>query len=292
MGSTAVGKSSVGLRLAKEFDGEIIGADSMQVYKGFDIGTGKLTAAECDGVVHKLIDVVDGDSEFSVGEYVKLAAAEIEKTAQSGKLPIIVGGTGLYVTSLLNGCNFANAPKDAMLRDTIKALSHFFGAKAVHYLLESVDAPSAQNIAVNDVKRAVRALEIYALRGAPKSTEAATEQNGEYDYLAIVLTLPRDEMYKRIDARVKRMFDDGLVDEVKGLLRNKDCGSMQALGYKQIAASPDAPRAELESLTAQKTRNYAKRQVTYFKNMKLNKIFIDARDYQAVRNAVAEFLEK
>ncbi|MCH5154236.1 MAG: tRNA (adenosine(37)-N6)-dimethylallyltransferase MiaA [Clostridiales bacterium] len=289
VGCTAVGKSDTAIKLAKRFGGEIIGADSMQIYRGFDIGTGKLTAEECDGVVHKMIDIADGDADFSVGEYVKIATMEIERTHNSGKLPMIVGGTGLYVYSLLSGCNFADAPKDENTRLKLKLIAHFFGSKALHYMLQSIDSQSAAKISANDCKRVVRALEIYILRGRTKTDTVAHEK--PYDDLTIVLTLPRDILYERINRRVHRMFDDGLIDEVKSLLKYKNNTSMQALGYKQIAADIDAPREQLEQITAQKTRNYAKRQMTYFNNMKLNKVFIDARDYDTITETVEKFLE-
>ncbi len=291
VGCTAVGKSETALKLAEKFDGVLVGADSMQIYRGFDIGTGKLTKGECRGIEHKLIDIVDGDADFSVGEYVKKASAEIDRIASDGKLPVIVGGTGMYVYSLLSGCNFSNAPKDNGIRNQLKILSHFFGGKCVHKLLELVDKQSADNIAVNDVKRTVRALEIYFVTGKPKS-RVADKLESPYDAITIVLTLPRELLYEKINARVKKMFDTGLMDEVRSLMKYKKCGSMQALGYKQIAEDPDAPREVVEPLVAQKTRNYAKRQMTYFNNMKLdNTVFIDARNYDEVERTVAKFLE-
>lgn len=290
VGSTAVGKSDTALRLAREFGGEVVGADSMQIYRGFDVGTGKLTPQERAGVEHHLIDIVDGDAQFSVGEYVKLAKSAIADIHSRGKKSIIVGGTGLYVYSLLSGCDFADAPKNADVRDGIKLIGHFFGGGVLHTLLGRVDAQSAASISQNDVKRTVRALEIFAVSGTPKS-EAVGYNNSEYDSLSIVLTLPRDVLYEKINERVHAMFESGLIEETKALLRYKNCGSMQALGYKQIAEFPDMPRDRLEELVAQKTRNYAKRQITYFKNMKLNKVFIDARDYIAVRKTAAEFWE-
>ena len=291
VGCTAVGKSETALKLAKRFNGVLIGADSMQIYRKFDIGTGKLTKAECDGVEHKLIDIVDGDADFSVGEYVELADKEINSAHSRGKLPIIVGGTGMYVYSLLSGCNFGNTPKNEQLRKSLKVSSHFFGAKVMHELLRNVDNTSANKIAVHDCKRVIRALEIYAVNGEPKSSVAEHNESA-YDALTIVLTLPRDVLYDRINKRVCKMFDDGLINEAMELSRYKNCGSMQALGYKQIMADPTASREQLEELTARKTRNYAKRQITYFKNMKLNKIFIDARDYNEVELSVKNFLEQ
>lgn len=289
VGCTAVGKSDTAIRLAKQFGGEIIGADSMQIYKGFDIGTGKLTEAECDGVVHKMIDIADGDADFSVGEYVKVAKAEIKSTHNRGKLPIIVGGTGLYVFSLLSGCNFADAPKDDNIRYALKLIAHFFGSKVLHCMLTSIDEQAARKISANDCKRVVRALEIFCLRGQTKSSVVSQEK--PYDDLTIVLTLPRDILYDKINRRVHAMFEDGLIDEVKSLLKYKNHTSMQALGYKQIAANINAPRELLEQITAQKTRNYAKRQMTYFNNMKLNKVFIDVRNYDQIVQTVEQFLE-
>ncbi len=290
VGCTAVGKSAAALDLAKRFNGTLIGADSMQIYRGFDIGTGKLTKSECGGVEHKLIDIVDGDADFSVGEYVVLADQAIREADAQGKIPIIVGGTGLYVYTLLSGCDFASTPKNDKVRDSIKACCHFFGGGVLHDFLSVVDKTSADKISPNDIKRTVRALEIYAVSGTPKSSASRTQT--DYDSLVIVLTLPREILYDRINKRVHEMFENGLIDEARGLVRYADCGSMQALGYKQIIENPTMPREELEALVAQKTRNYAKRQTTYFKNMKLEKQFIDARDMETLYDAVAAFLEE
>ncbi|MCH5350391.1 MAG: tRNA (adenosine(37)-N6)-dimethylallyltransferase MiaA [Clostridiales bacterium] len=291
VGCTAVGKSAIALDLAKKFDGELIGADSMQIYRGFDIGTGKLTKEECRGITHKLIDVADGDDDFSVGEYVELAKNAITDTAKSGKLPIIVGGTGMYVYSLLSGCDFAGTSKNDAVRVALKTAGHFLGGKTLHDILSEVDSSAAQKISPNDVKRVIRALEIFYLTGAPKSL-VATQSEPPFDALTIVVTLPRELLYERINARVKSMFECGLIDEVNGLKQYVGCGAMQALGYKQIIENPDMPYDELVALVSQKTRNYAKRQMTYFNNMKLDKVFIDARDTDKIERAVTEFLEK
>ena len=291
VGPTAAGKSDIALRLAESMNGELIGADSMQIYRGFDIGTGKLTPSECGAIKHWLIDVANGGDDFSVGNYVELASAAVRYVSDRGKLPIIVGGTGMYVYALLSGCNFASTPKDENTRMSLKILAHVIGGAGIHALLANIDGLSAGGISRNDVKRTIRALEIFALSGAPKSRVAALCES-QFDSLTIVLTLPRAELYDRIDARVHKMFDDGLIDEALGLMQYRDCGSMQALGYKQIMQNPSMPRSELEKLVAQKTRNYAKRQMTYFNNMKLDKIFIDARDFVAVERAVREFTEQ
>lgn len=291
VGPTAVGKSETALNLAEIFNGEIVGADSMQIYRGFDIGTGKLPIYERRGIAHYMIDVCDGDCDFSVGEYVKKSSQVIFDIHSRGKLPIIVGGTGMYVYSLLSGCDFGSAPKNEGVRAQLKSAAHFFGGTTIHKLLTFVDKASADKISVSDVKRNIRALEIFALTGKPKS-KAAGYSSPPYDALTIVLTLPREILYERINKRVKKMFDDGLIDETASLMQYKDCGSMQALGYKQIASNPDSPREELEPLVAQKTRNYSKRQMTYFKNMNLNKKFIDVRDTDKVISTVKEFLER
>lgn len=289
-GCTAVGKSDTALRLAKRFNGAIVGADSMQIYRGFDIGTGKLMPKERCGIDHYMIDIVDGDAYFSAGDFAERAAAAIENIYDGGKLPIIVGGTGMYLYSLLSGFNFADTPKDDGIRTALKTAANFLGSKTMYRLLTLSDATSANKISVNDCKRIIRALEILAVGGKTKSA-AAVSCGKPYDDLTVVLTLPRELLYDRINRRVRKMFDDGLIDEAKSLLRYKDCQSMQALGYKQIVANPNMSRAELETLTAQKTRNYAKRQMTYFNNMKLNKVFIDVREYSAVEDCVAKFLE-
>ncbi|MCM1367370.1 MAG: tRNA (adenosine(37)-N6)-dimethylallyltransferase MiaA [Roseburia sp.] len=288
VGCTAVGKSAIALRLAREFNGVIIGSDSMQIYRGFDIGTGKLTKSELGGVRHELIDVADGDTPFSVGDYVELASKAIADAHSQGKLPIITGGTGMYVYSLFSGCNFANTPKNDVIRTALKLCAHIFGADVIFSFLRAVDGESAQKIAKNDVKRVVRALEIFAIKGEPKS--AAADIKKPYDDMTIVLTLPRDMLYGRINARVRKMFDDGLIEEAKSLAEYADKQSMQALGYKQIISYPEMPRDELVELVAQKTRNYAKRQITYFKNVKLNKVFIDARDEDEIFKCVKNFI--
>ena len=291
VGCTAVGKSEIALNLAEKFNGELIGADSMQIYRGFDIGTGKLTKEECRGITHKLIDVADGDKDFSVGEYVELAKSAVTETARSGKLPILVGGTGMYVYSLLSGCDFAGTPKNDSVRAALKTAGHFLGGKTLHNMLRIVDKAAAEKISCNDVKRTVRALEIFYLTGAPKSV-ISSKSSPPFDALTVVVTLPRELLYERINARVKKMFEKGLIDEVKGLTRYVGCGSMQALGYKQIVENPDMPYDDLLSLVSQKTRNYAKRQITYFNNMKLDKVFIDARDTEKIEQTVRDFLRK
>ncbi len=289
VGCTSVGKSDIAVKLAREIGGEIISADSMQIYRGFDIGTGKLSRKDMCGVAHHMIDIADGDADFSVGDYVESAKKIIYDISVRGKLPLIVGGTGLYVNALFSGCNFADSPKDVDMRNVLKLASHFFGGNIMHKLLRNIDEQSACNISENDTKRIIRALEIYLSSGKTKTDAVKTEK--PYDDLTVVLTLPRDILYERINNRVHKMFDDGLIDEVNGLMRFKNCGSMQALGYKQIAENPGSSRIMLEELTAQKTRNYAKRQITYFKNIKLNKVFIDARDYELIKSTVTRFTE-
>lgn len=287
-GCTAVGKSETAIKIAQRFNGAIIGADSMQIYKKFNIGTGKVTQDEQCGVSHSLIDIINGDEEFSVGEYVDYATNVIQKISNSGKLPILVGGTGLYINALFSGCNFANSPKNQNLRNELKLLAHFFGKKLIFDALTNVDALSANKIAQNDVKRVIRALEIFLLNGKPKSTVINTDK--PFDDLTIVLTLPREILYNKINARVQKMFDDGLIDEVNSLKEYVGKQSFQAIGYKQVAENPQMSKEELVELVARKSRNYAKRQTTYFKNVNLNKVFIDARDYEQIVKTVNNFI--
>ncbi len=288
VGCTAVGKSETAIRLAKRFNGTVIGADSMQIYRGFDIGTGKLAASERCGIEHRMIDIVNGDEPFSVGQYVSAADAEIRKAAADGKLPIIVGGTGLYVNALFSGYNFAERSNSDDVRKALKISSHFIAC--LHDLLSVIDEKAANEISANDVKRTIRALEIYFVGGKSKSAAIAAKK--PYDDFTLVLTLPRETLYEKINARVHKMFDDGLIDETRNLGRYAGQQPMQALGYKQIIQYPNATREELEAVVAQKTRNYAKRQTTYFKNMKLDKTFIDVRNYDEIGSSVARFLEE
>ncbi|MBR2970522.1 MAG: tRNA (adenosine(37)-N6)-dimethylallyltransferase MiaA [Clostridia bacterium] len=276
-GPTAVGKSAAAINLAKRFNGEVISADSMQIYKGMDIGTGKVTLEEADGVPHYLLDVVMPNEEYSVGQYVFDAKKAIDDIVSRGKMPILCGGTGLYINSLLFGHSFAGAPKDEIIRDKLKAFATKEGADKLYARLKEVDPVSAEQINKNDTKRIIRALEIYEITGKPRGDFKDVGQP-LYDYVMFVITDEREVLYERINRRVDNMVSSGLLDEVKGLYIYKEYNSMQAIGYKEIVCHIDGGITFDEAIEQikQNSRRYAKRQMTFFRGMKTQKHFVAA----------------
>ena len=291
-GPTAVGKSDAAVTAALQLDGEVISADSMQIYKGMDIGTGKIKPSEMCGVPHYMIDVASPDEDYSVGRYVFEARAAVEDVARRGKLPIIVGGTGLYINSLLLSHSFAGTPKNEQIRSSLKQFAAENGADALHARLKEVDPISAQTIMASDVKRVIRALEIFYSAGKPKSELSDEATEPVYDYKLIVLSDDREELYDRINKRVDKMIECGLVDEVKKLYKYKDCNSMQAIGYKEIIAylEGSSTLTDAVEIVKQSSRRYAKRQMTFFRGMKLNKVFLSASDSSKISNIFREEL--
>ncbi len=292
-GPTGVGKSAAAIEAAKSFDGEIIGADSMQIYKGLDIGTGKVTPKQREGVPHYMIDIVDPDREFSVGDYVSLASKDIEEIISKNKLPIIVGGTVFYINGLLGGFNFASAPKDEAIRERLKREGEEQGSEYLYGKLLAVDPTSARAISPKDVKRVIRALEIFYVTGKPKS-EIAVTKACPYDFLLINLTDDRDKLYQRIESRVDGMVADGLVDEVKGFYGIKGCQSMQAIGYKEIIEYLDSAITLNEAIEKIKinSRHYAKRQMTFIRSLKFEKKDLYYRDYEGLFAEISVFCKK
>lgn len=285
-GPTAVGKSAFGVKAAQLLNGEIISADSMQIYRGMDIGTGKITASEMHGIKHHMLDVADPDEDYSVGQYVYEAANLIKDIAIRGKLPIIVGGTGLYINSLMFGHSFSQTQRNEEIRAQLRRFVAENGNSALHQKLAEVDPVSAQKIMVNDVKRAIRAYEIYLITGKPRS-EQLDENKPMYNYKMLVLTDDRETLYQRINARVDDMLNRGLIDEVRSLYRYKNCNSMQAIGYKEIIKYFDGEITVEQAIEEIKkgSRNYAKRQMTFFRGIKLEKEFLQVSD-------CAEYLSK
>lgn len=295
-GPTAVGKSDLAVKLAKRFNGEVVSADSMQIYKGMDVGTGKITEAETEGIKHRMIDVVTPDESYSVGRFVSDASREINNIP-TDKIPIVVGGTGLYVNALVNGMNLSGSAADAEIRNKWKEAVKDHGLDFAYNQLARIDPKSAEKIDRNDEKRIIRALEIYEATGKPKSS-AVTSSDCEYDYILIVLTSDRETLYRRINARVCKMFESGLIDEVKRLTQYENCQSMQAIGYKQTIAYLKAVN-EKQSLAAlvdevcKLSRNYAKRQMTFFRGIRSpRKCYIDAKREDLIFNLTQEFLNK
>ncbi len=285
LGPTAVGKTEISLALAEEIGAEIISADSMQVYRGMDIGTAKPTPAERARVPHHVIDVAEPWEEFSAGRYVRLADEAIGDVTRRGKIPLVVGGTGMYIRALLEGI-FEGPGADLKLREGL-AETELKEPGALHKILKNVDLKAADRIHPSDIRRIVRALEVYEKTGKTISENQSQwrgEGSGEgrYDYKIAGLTMPRPQLYGRIDARVENMLKNGLLNEVKTLRENgctREMPSMQALGYKQLLAYFDGElnlQATIE-LIKRDTRRYAKRQYTWF-NAQKNVAWIDVSD--------------
>ncbi len=290
-GPTAVGKSAIAIDSAIKYGGEIVGADSMQIYKKMDIGTGKVTKAEMRGISHHIIDIVMPDEEYSVGRYVTEARNDIDEITKRGKIPILVGGTGLYINSLIFNHTFAGTSKDEAIRDRLKEEAQRDGLEKLYLKLLSVDPQSAAKINKNDSKRIIRALEIYEITGKPRS-EFKDEYKEIYDYLLLVLHDERESLYKRINARVDKMFDNGLIDEVRGLYNYKEYNSMQAIGYKEVIDYLDGKISleEAKECVKQNSRRYAKRQMTFFRGMKAEKRFIDIKD--DIKDLIEKFIQR
>jgi tRNA dimethylallyltransferase len=269
-GPTGVGKTGFAIELARQFNGEIVGADSMQIYRHMNIGTAKPTAAEQAEVAHHMVDIVDPHEDFDAAEYGRLAYACVTRLIERDKLPFVVGGTGLYIKALIYGLAQA-VPSDDKIRSQLKAELSQSSALAMHNRLAQVDPQSARRIHPNDTFRILRALEVFQITGRPIS--AFHDSHGfaqtRFDALRIGLTLPRPQLYARIDQRVDAMLVQGLVDEVRVLLdKGLDCRlkSMQSLGYRHMA---DFLQGRLEWDEAVRTlkrdhRRYAKRQMTWF----------------------------
>ena len=270
-GATASGKTALSLACAEKFNGEIISADSMLVYQGLDIGTAKPMVEERRGIPHYMIDVVSPLESFSVSDYENMALPIVERLLQEGKTPIICGGTGFYINSLLYKSQFGNIGADEKVRAYYEDLAQEEGKEYVHAILKEKDPESAEKLHYNDLKRVIRALEIYERTGKPKSAQQ-DKPVPRFDFTSVSIEYPRETLYERINLRVEQMFEQGLLDEVKALLAkgvSADSQCMQGIGYKEIAEGLriGATVEEMKELIQKNTRNYAKRQQTFFKRM-------------------------
>lgn len=274
-GPTAVGKTKTSISLAKAINGEIISADSMQVYKHMDIGSAKITKEEMQGVVHHLIDVLEPDEEFHVVKFQQMAKEAMDEIYAKGKIPIVVGGTGFYIQALLYDIDFTEQETDFAYRESLETLAQEKGAEYLHQLLEEVDEKAAKEIHANNVKRVIRALEFYKQTGNKISEHNERERQKEspYHFAYIVLNDVRENLYKRIDQRVDEMIHRGLVQEVEQLKKKgytKEMVSMQGLGYKEILSflNQELSLEEAIYILKRDTRHFAKRQLTWFKREK------------------------
>lgn len=270
-GATASGKTSLSIACAKRFNGEIISADSMLVYKGLDVGTAKPTVDERENVPHHMIDVVSPMDSFSVSDYEKMALPIVERLLAEGKTPIICGGTGFYINSILYKSQFGNVGANEEIRVKYEKIAEELGVEYLHKILCEKDPESGRKLHPNDKKRVIRALEIYDVTGVAKSLQQDAP-TPRFDFIAVSVDYPREALYERINLRVEEMFTQGLMDEVQYLLSNgvtMDMQCMQGIGYKEVVEgiSLGLSVGEIKERIKQNTRNYAKRQITFFKRM-------------------------
>lgn len=297
IGPTAVGKTNTSIQLAKKFDGEIISGDSMQIYKGMDVGTAKITEEEKKGIPHHLLDIREPHESFSVAEFQQLVRKKISEIHSRGKLPMIVGGTGLYIQSVLYDYQFTDTPGDENYRRELEEDFIEKGNEWLHNKLYEIDPVSATNIHPNNSRRVIRALEIFHCTGKPMS-KYLEEQTKELQYDAAVLglTMDREQLYERINLRVELMLEEGLLEEVESLYNKgvKNVQSVQAIGYKELYEYLDGTitldRA-VENLK-QNSRRYAKRQLTWFRN-KMDVAWFDMTDsgqHQKIIKDISDFI--
>lgn len=271
-GPTAVGKTELSIRLAKRIGGEIVSADSMQVYRHMDIGSAKIRPEQMQGVAHHLIDVLEPDEEFHVVRFQEFAKKYIRQIHSRGKIPILTGGTGFYIQAVLYDIDFTETAGDPSYRSHLERLEEEKGKGYLHHLLAQVDAASAEQIHANNQKRVIRALEYYHETGEPISKHNEQEKSKEspYRFAYFVLNDDRARLYERIDRRVDQMLEEGLVEEVRSLQKRgytKDMVSMQGLGYKEILSylNGECTLEEAIYILKRDTRHFAKRQLTWFK---------------------------
>lgn len=283
-GPTAVGKTEASILLAKKINGEIISADSMQVYKGMDIGTAKITKDEMMGVPHHLIDILSPEQDFNVYTFQQLAKTAVDDICSRGKIPILAGGTGFYIQALLYGISFKEEANTYRLK--LEKILEEKGNLYLHAMLEEVDPASANIIHPNNIKRVIRALEFYQETGEPISKHNETERQKESQFQSayFVLNMPREQLYERINLRIDKMLADGLLQEVTTLKEmgvKKEMTSMQGIGYKEVLdyLNGETSYEEMVYLLKRDTRHFAKRQITWFKREK-DVIWMDKTKYQ------------
>lgn len=297
-GPTAVGKTDISIQLAKKINGEIISADSMQVYRHMDIGTAKITPQEMDGVRHHLIDIMEPEESFNIAVFKEMADEAINDIYDRGKIPVIVGGTGFYIQSVLYDIDFTPDDGSDKYRKELEQLAAAKGADYMHELLRQTDPESAQAIHKNNVKRVIRALEYYKQTGQKMSEHNAEEKQKEsaYNFAYFVLNDDREVLYDRINRRIDIMLRDGLVDEVRGLMQrglDKNYVSMQGLGYKEIIdyLKGECTLEEAVYILKRDTRHFAKRQLTWFGHEK-EVIYVNVNEFDRNKELELEYMLK
>lgn len=297
-GPTAVGKTELSIGLAKQINGEIISADSMQIYKYMDIGTAKIKKEEMDGVKHYLVDELDPSDEFNIVRFQKMAKKAMEEIWEKGKIPIIVGGTGFYIQSIVYDINFSEEKEGNGYRQELEQLAREKGGDWLHEQLRKVDSISAEKIHPNNIKKVIRALEYYKENNAPISThnEEQMQKESPYHFAYFVLNRDRSVLYERIDKRVDLMIEEGLLEEVRELKERgytKKLVSMQGLGYKEILDYLDG-ECSLEAAIyrlKRDTRHFAKRQLTWFRREK-ETIFVEKENFLSDEEILSYMVEK
>ena len=297
-GPTAVGKTALSIRLAKEIGGEIISADSMQVYKGMDIGSAKIRPEEMQGIPHYLIDELEPDEEFHVVRFQEMAKAYLSEIYRHGHIPIIVGGTGFYIQALLYDIDFTENKNDDVYRQDMEQLAAEKGAGYLHRMLAEVDPKSAQDIHANNVKRVIRALEFYHETGRKISehNEQERQKTSPYNFAYFVLNDDRSRLYRRIDRRIDIMLEEGLVEEVKALKERgytRDMVSMQGLGYKEILdyLAGESSLEEAVYRIKRDTRHFAKRQLTWFKRER-DVIWLSKEEFHCQDDQILQYIKE
>ncbi|MBQ6900527.1 MAG: tRNA (adenosine(37)-N6)-dimethylallyltransferase MiaA [Firmicutes bacterium] len=294
-GPTAVGKTKYAIEIAKAFDGEVVSCDSMQLYKYMDIGSAKPTAEEQAQVKHWLVDEIDPKDSFSVARYQEMAKACIEDIFSRGKTPVIGGGTGLYLNSLLFEMDFSNAPQDDELRQTLENEAELFGPEYLHNKLKEADPVAAERIHPNNIKKVIRALEGAISGNTITDFKNCQEKCKDYDTILIGLTRNRAELYDRINLRVDIMVEQGLFEEVEGLLQmglEEADISMKGIGYKEIIGYFDGlyTKEEAIDLIKKNSRHLAKRQLTWFRRYD-DMTWFDINDYENDEAAIEDIIK-
>ena len=290
-GPTASGKTALSIKLAQRINGEIISSDSMQIYKDMDIGTAKPTKEEMQGIKHYLIDFVEPNQRYSVAEFKKDAESAIEEILAEGKVPIVVGGTGLYVDSLIYGIEYQDIKLDEKYRKELENRVKEKGLDVLYNEAKELDPQAIEKISPNDQKRILRILEIYKATGKNKTEqEIESRKNGvKYDYKVFAIDMDREKLYDRINKRVDIMIENGLIEEVQGLLKKYDQfpTAMQGLGYKEVVEylQGKISKEEMIEKIKRETRRYAKRQMTWFRKNKQT-IWIEPQDIEKILNEI------
>ncbi len=301
VGPTAVGKTELAVDVARKLDAEIISADSMQVYRGMDVGTAKPTVRERGGIAHHLIDVIDPTEDFTVAQYQQLAEEAIIQITDRGRVPLLTGGTGLYVRAVIDGFDFPGEYEDLSLREEMQRFAEEHGNAALHQRLRQVDPAAAARLHPNDRRRVIRALEVYELTGIPLSQHlrGQSQRPARHEAVMFGLTRPRPELYARCDQRVEIMLRKGLLAEVKSLLSmgfDHRTTALQAIGYKELVGylQGEYDWDEATRLLKRNTRRYAKRQYTWFmRDQRISWIDLGSMDSgAAVQKIVSEYKRK